>query len=289
MKFLQKSLLSLSVAAATAFVISSQASATPVITQWGYSVDTSWTDASWEDRGAAGIIEANAAASPTTEGVWPGEFGPFSTKILSWGGTGIYHPEGSDRSALTIDPTGNEAGTVFTDGAVAGPTSQITHHNNAISVDFDWLDGATLTTTLTLDPAVPDLGPAFALPALDFSIDFKETANSAPCTVTPGSGGPCPDIFVIDPTTPLSQQFAIGQITYEVSIVTFLGSILDLSDAACSAAGALSGCTGFTTEEGVDTIIQFGFLITQVPEPGTLSLLGLGLVGGAVLRRRKTA
>lgn len=55
----------------------------------------------------------------------------------------------------------------------------------------------------------------------------------------------------------------------------------------CIEAGAALGCKGFTTEENTKTNVQFGFQISQVPEPGTLSLMGLGLVGGAVLRRRK--
>ncbi len=35
--------------------------------------------------------------------------------------------------------------------------------------------------------------------------------------------------------------------------------------------------------------VMFGFRATAVPEPGTLLLLGMGLAGAAIQRRRKTA
>jgi hypothetical protein len=41
-----------------------------------------------------------------------------------------------------------------------------------------------------------------------------------------------------------------------INIVTLAGGFLALSDAACAAAGAASGCAGFQTQEAQHTVEQ---------------------------------
>ena len=42
------------------------------------------------------------------------------------------------------------------------------------------------------------------------------------------------------------------------------------------------------TSEGADNMAQLRGVFTKVPEPGTLALLGLGLAGLGLSRRRKS-
>lgn len=292
MKSLSKTILATGAAVVSLAAVSSQASAA-LVTAWDWSVTTGFTGVTWEDRGPG---SGNPANGITNAGTSTGAVGVYQDALTtSWGGDGNF-AIGGNRSALTLNDGFAGGGTAssppqaLTDGVPVGPTSSVTHWNNPVRNELDFLKSATMTSTLNLTPAVP-AGPGFALPSLVFTVDFKETNNGGSCAVPPGAGGPCPDIFVIAPGAPFSQQFSLGQYTYEVEILALAGpglsSIVDLSDAACAAAGALSGCKGFTTEENAATKVEFGFQISQVPEPGTLSLVGLGLVGGAVLRRRK--
>ena len=61
---------------------------------------------------------------------------------------------------------------------------------------------------------------------------------------------------------------------------------------ACAAAAQMAGCFGFTTAEGSDTTLVFGFTILTKPlsnnvsEPGNIALFSLALLGPAVTRRR---
>ena len=110
----------------------------------------------------------------------------------------------------------------------------------------------------------------------------------------PSGTNPCRDIFV-QQTGFLDQLLPYNGNNYFINIFPTLGGALSLlSDAACAAAGAGAGCLGFTTPEGQSTQLAFGFTISterfnQVPEPGILALLGIGVVAGAFSARRRRA
>ena len=83
-----------------------------------------------------------------------------------------------------------------------------------------------------------------------------------------------------------------GLSTYYVNIFPTTGGVLSvLENSACAAAGQANGCIGFSTPEGQSTTLAFGSTISteplQVPEPGMLALLGLGMMGLFVWRRRQ--
>jgi hypothetical protein len=180
----------------------------------------------------------------------------------------------------------------------------VTHTNNPINGDT--LDKVTLRSTLTLTPLTPPLA-GLAPVSLDFLIDFLETDNGANPCANGGANGSgvnvdgCGDIFVIG-TGALNFAFNYDSDgdggddpqQYFISFVELTGGLNPLPTAACQAAAGVDTCLGFITPEEATTTFQFGAIITtervqiEVPEPGILGLMGLGLAAmGGILRRRK--
>lgn len=239
-----------------------------LITQWSY------------------INEAGFSAfSPAGDVTASGDSGDILNlpTTLSWG-------TANESSLVATTPI---TGTVFTNGPEV-PGVPLTHNNFPIALGIS-LDSATLTDALRLTPVVPP-GVDVDAPTLEFEILFAETPNAG------GAGGACEgggisgdsfntngcrDIFVLSNPGELGPvQFTIDDILYTVTINS--EGLGELSDAACAAVGAGPGCIGFLTPENETSTLETFFTITaQVPEPGMLSLLGLGLGAFAFSRRRK--
>jgi hypothetical protein len=144
----------------------------------------------------------------------------------------------------------------------------LTHFNRPVGVGTA-ATGAKLNLDVTLD-----IPPLTTKPfAFTFTID--ETLNVRPCTYTGASV--CPDKITFS-APPASEFFSIGGVDYTLTLLGF-----DSHDGSSIESSVV-------TEEGTDTPLKLWARLTRrtpgVPTPSAFSLLGLGLVGIAMLRRR---
>lgn len=242
------------------------------------------------------IFDTSSICDSTGDCTAPTGVTVVNDKSLRWG-----TPTGSGQSGLdigsspitTVNPLGTPVANV-----------SITHLNRPITGttlrSLDIL--STLTLTPNTPPGVGGVGPA----TITFGVTFLETPNAAtPCAdggvngVGVNSAG-CADIYVTDATSlnfPFLYDLDGSGTTYAPTpyFISFFESTSGLSPlpaAACAAVGAPAPCLGFRTPEGTDTTVRFAALITttpvSIPEPATSALLGIGLLGGLLARRRRS-
>lgn len=175
--------------------------------------------------------------------------------------------------------------------------STLTHNNNAINgVAEDFLSDATISGLLTLSGAFDALPSPLVIPTV-FDIDFMETRNEitfGECASAVGNdedgivGGlghthitKCDDRFdytVDGGSFPITIPLSISGFDYNLNIF-----------AATDIAGTeVITANRFWTEEGKSTSVYTFARLARVPEPASIAILGLGLLGLAASKKRKS-
>ncbi len=271
---------------------------------------TGYNSLEW-GKGTVATIIASGAAVPANCRLKQGS----TTEALCQGndpGTSTFSINNPTSSPPYITAAGT-AGAV-TLGVFGGFTEigQFRFADNPVLSSSAFLDKTTYTANLALGPQ----GSALQTIARSIEIDFFETNNpgdlfgsSIRCAAGTGSGASgtdvgagCGDIFVIrnfDTSTLVqslvqdgfeyifeSNFFVIGAGGTETAAST-------LSSEACALAGQAAGCYGFVTSEGVTSNIALRTrllvrnAVAQAPEPAALGLLGLGMIGIGIARKRR--
>jgi len=141
------------------------------------------------------------------------------------------------------------------------------HYNRPINAAASSTD-LSIAMQLTIDAILVNAG------AFNFRFAIDETPNTAPCAYP--SATPCADRISFT-NLAVTDSFNIGGILYTVILTGF------------STDGGVTISPDFISDEGADNVIGlYGRIVatSDIPEPSTLALFGLGLAAMGLMRKR---
>jgi hypothetical protein len=186
---------------------------------------------------------------------------------ISWGvgaGAGI-----NPSSGMNLQTFGGALGTSWT------KISTLSHSNNVILTAISWLNQDVLGRFIITDN---NGASSVVLDSTDpITLDFTETPN-ANCVAPNPNGSTCDDYYAFTVAGLNSIKFTANDSTswfVDFALGNFVNSMFVSPNRVYTAEGKISS---------VDVLAS----VRQIPEPATLFLMGLGLVGFGIAGRRKS-